>query len=391
MAGRSTWSQALFSFAFRPFFLLTSLWGALALGVWIAAYLGGTPLHGPLAPLAWHIHEMLFGFALAAIAGFILTAVASWTGRPPVRGGALGGLAALWVIGRALNLSPAPVGLVAAVDVGFPAVLALLVLREIVAARSWRNLMMPAPIVVLGIADLLMYLEAAGLPVPAGLGWRLALAAVITLISVIGARIIPVFTRNWLARAGAGRLPVSYRTLDRLASVTLHAGLLGWALFPGLWPFGVLLIAGAGLGLARLAGWRGFATSREPLLAILHLGYLWMVVGAALLGLSVLTPAVPQTAAVHALTAGTIGTMVLAVMGRVCRGHTGRPLTAGLFTVSIYGLVNLSAVARIAAAFASSASSALLTAAAAGWIAAFLLFAGWCAPIVMAPRVDEAR
>jgi uncharacterized protein involved in response to NO len=378
------------SVAFRPFFLLGSLWSALALGIWIAAYALGAPLPIAAAPLDWHIHEMLFGFALAVIAGFILTAVANWTGRPPVRGAALGALAGLWVVGRALNLLSAwiPLWLTAAVDVAFPVVLALLVLREIVAARNWRNLMMPAPIVVLGISDALIYLEAAGRPLPVGIGWRLALAAVITMISVIGARIIPVFTRNWLATTGSVALPVSHRALDRSASIILHTGLLGWALLPGWWPFRVLLIGGSGLSLARLAGWRGFATHREPLLAVLHLGYLWMILGGAMLGLAGLTPAIPETAAVHALTAGAIGTMVLAVMTRVCRGHTGRPLTAGWFTTSVYAVANLAAVARIAAAFAPGVFLALLTAAAILWITAFLLFAAWSARVVLKSRVN---
>ena len=385
--------QPIFSVAFRPFFLLGSVWSALALGIWITAYAAGETLPSALAPLDWHIHEMLFGFALAAIAGFILTAVASWTGRPPVRGGVLATLTGLWLVARVLNLVSAwvPLWLTAVVDVAFPAALALLVLREVVAARNWRNVMMPAPIVVLGIADVLMYIEAAGRPVPIGLGWRLAIAAVITMISVIGARIIPVFTRNWLAKTDAAFLPVSHRALDRSASIVLHTGLLGWALLPAWWPFRVLLIAGAGLNLARLAGWRGLSTRREPLLAVLHLGYLWMVLGVAMLGFAGLTPAVPETAAVHALTAGAIGTMVLAVMTRVCRGHTGRPLTAGRFTTSIYALASLSAVARVAVAFTPGASWALLTAAATFWIAAFLLFTAWCVPIVLRPRVDAAR
>jgi uncharacterized protein involved in response to NO len=365
----------------------------VAVGIWIAAYAARMPLSVTLAPVDWHIHEMLFGFALAAIAGFILTAVANWTGRPPIRDVALAGLICLWGLGRALNLSPAqvPFWLAAAADIAFPTLLALLVFREIVAAQSWRNIMMPVPIAVLGAADLLMYLEGAGQPVPAGLGWRLALTAEITMISVIGARIIPVFTRNWLAKSGAVRLPISHRMLDRLASIVLHTGLLGWALFPALWPLRVLLIAGAALTLARLAGWQGIAARREPLLAILHLGYLWMVFGVAMLGLAGLTSAIPETAAIHALTAGAIGTMVLAVMTRVCRGHTGRPLTAGWFTVLIYALANLSAVTRIAAAFAPAASSALLMAAAAQWIMAFLLFGAWCAPVALQPRVSGTQ
>jgi uncharacterized protein involved in response to NO len=380
----------LFSIAFRPLFLFGSIWSAAAVGIWIVVYLTGSGLPIRLTPVDWHIHEMLYGFALAAIAGFILTAVANWTGRPPVRGAVLAALTGVWALARGLNLASAlvPIWLTATVDLAFPAAIAILVLRETVAARNWRNVMMAAPVAVLGIADLLIYLEAAGRRIPAGLGWRLALGAVITLISVIGARIIPGFTRNWLANRGAAALPSSSRGLDRAASVVLHSALLGWAVLPDARPFAVLLVVGAALSLARLAGWRGLATMDEPLLTILHVGYLWMVFGTGLLGVSVLVPAVPRTAAIHALTAGAIGTMVIAVMSRVCRGHTGRSLTADRLTVVIYALVNLAAAARVIAALWPAASMRLLALAAALWIAAYLLFATWCAPVVVRPRPD---
>lgn len=382
---------ALFSVAFRPFFLLGSCWSALALGVWIVSVVGGRPLNTALPTVAWHIHAMLFGFVLAAIAGFILTAVASWTGRPPISGPPLTLLVLLWALSRVLNLFSglAPFWIIAAVDIAFPLILALLVAREIVAAKSGRNLMMPIPIALLAIADALMYLEAAGVRVPSGLGWRLALAAVTTLVSVVGARIVPAFTRNWLVSRGETPLPRSRVLLDRIGSATLHTGLLGWALFPTVWPLGWLLLLGAALTLARLFGWNGWMTADEPLLLILHIGYLWMIAGAALLGLAVVTPAVPESAAVHALTAGTIGTMVLAVMTRVCRGHTGRPLAADTLAVVIYVSVNAAGVARVAAELLPGAYQLLLELAAVLWITAFLLFALWSAPVVWRSRVDR--
>jgi uncharacterized protein involved in response to NO len=382
---------ALFSVGFRPFFLLGACWSALALGIWIVAFATGESLPTLLPAATWHIHEMFFGFVLAAIAGFILTAVANWTGRPAIAGGRLAALVLLWGAGRILNLCSmlAPIQVVAAVDIAFPLALALLVAREIIIARSRRNFMMPVPIALLAVADLLMYLEAAGRPVSPGIGWRLALAAVITLISVVGARIIPTFTRNWLVARGAAALPYASLWLDRIGSAALHTGLLGWALFPTLWPFGLLLQLGSALTLARLAGWKGWMTADEPLLLILHIGYLWMIVGAALLGLAVMTTAVPQSAAVHALTAGAIGTMVLAVMTRVCRGHTGRPLTADRFAVTIYGTVNLAGVTRVVAELSPGAYLPLLEISAILWIAAFVLFAFWSAPVVWRPRADR--
>ncbi len=381
----------LLSIGFRPFFLLGGIWSALALAIWIVAFAAGQPLPTAFPALTWHIHEMLFGFVLAAIAGFILTAVANWTGRRPISGVPLGGLVLLWGAGRILNLFSelAPLWITAAIDTAFPLLLALLVAHEIVAGRSRRNVMMPVPIAMLGLADLLMYLEQAGTSVPGGIGWRIALAAVITLISVVGARIVPTFTRNWLVARGATAFPRSNAWLDRIASVALHAGLLGWALFADMDVFGCLLLLGAALTLVRLARWRGWTTFDEPLLTILHIGYLWMVLGVALLGLATLTPAVPQSAAVHALTAGAIGTMVLAVMTRVCRGHTGRPLTADGLAVMIYGSVNLAALARVGAGLLPEFFMVLLEISAAFWIAAFLLFAIWSAPIVWHPRADQ--
>ena len=381
-------ATALWSLAFRPFFLAASVWSVLALALWIAMLLTGVSQPSRFDPVSWHIHAMLFGFVLAAIAGFILTAIPNWTDRVPIRGAALSRLVLLWLLGRIACFvsSFLPLWLAALADVAFPFVLCAVVAREIVAARNWRNLVMPVPIGVLGIANLLMYLAVGGSGVPAGLGWRLAIFAIIVLVSAVGGRIIPTFTRNWLVMRGSDGPPSAHGPIDRMALGTLHAGLLGWVFFPETMPIGVLLLIAAALNFWRLARWRGLATLAEPLLTVLHLGYLWIPVGAVLLGAATLTDFVPEAAAIHAFTAGAIGTMVLAVMTRVSRGHTGRPLQADRPTAMIYLTITAAAVARVAAGFAGPASLVLLAVSAVLWVTSFALFIFYYGPMLVYPR-----
>jgi uncharacterized protein involved in response to NO len=378
---------------FRPFFLAAGVWSALALLVWIVMFTAGGSLPSRFNPLAWHIHEMLFGFVMATIAGFLLTAIPNWTGRPAAAGAPLAILAGMWLLGRitcAISLM-IPAWLATLADLAFPLLLAGVVAREILGGRNWRNLPIIAVVGVLGIANLLMHLEAANVAVPAGLGWRLGLAAVIVLISVIGGRIVPSFTRNWLATRQEERLPAPPGMVDRAALGTLHAGLMGWVFAPDFPPLGTLLLLGAALNLWRLLRWRSLATAAEPMLLVLHVGYAWLTLGAALLGLSLINPAMPATAAIHALTAGAIGTMTLAVMTRATHGHTGRDLTADHSTSIIYLLVTLAAVTRIAAAFAADWIMPLLIASAAFWIAAFIGFVLRYGPVLLSRRRARAR
>jgi uncharacterized protein involved in response to NO len=361
---------------FRPFFFAAGLWAVVALALWIAMLATGGALPSRFDPLSWHIHEMLFGFVMAAIAGFLLTAIANWTRRLPVRGGPLAGLAGLWLIGRLACLVSAwlPPWLGALADLAFPGVLVAAVAREIVAGRNWRNLPMVAPVAVLLIANLLMHLEAADGATPPGLGWRLGLAAVLVLVSVVAGRIVPSFTRNWLAQRRSPGLPAAPGWIDRAALGSLHGGLVGWAFLPSWRPVGGLLVIAAGLNLWRLLRWRGGRTTAEPLLLVLHVGYGWLALGTLLLGLATLDDALPPSAAIHALTAGAIGTMILAVMTRATRGHTGRALAADRPTVAIFGLVGLAALVRVGAAFAAAWMMPLLVVSAGLWIAAFGLF-----------------
>ncbi|HVS77739.1 MAG TPA: NnrS family protein, partial [Steroidobacteraceae bacterium] len=264
--------------------------------------------------------------------------------------------------------------------------LAAIVAREIIAADNRRNFPIIVPVFVLAAANFLMDLGMDGFDALPGYGWRLALAAILILISVVGGRIVPSFTRNWLVNRGETRLPAPAGLIDRGSLGVLHAALVAWVFLPSARPIGFALLAGAALNLGRLLRWRGAAARGEALLVILHLGYVWLVVGVAALGYAIIDAAFPLSAAIHALTAGAIGTMILAVMTRVSRGHTGRKLSADGATILIYSLVILAAATRIAAALATGAREDLLLGAAALWIGAFGLFVLRYAPVLLLPR-----
>lgn len=382
-------APAFWSYAFRPFFIAASLWAAIAVSLWMAVLLTGRTPPSRFDPLSWHIHEMLFGFVPAAIAGFLFTAIPTWTGRPALQGARLAGLLGLWILGRLACLWSArlPWSVAAGVDPAFEWVVCVIAARDIVLARNWRNLIMPLPVAVLGIANLMMYLSLTGLPLPPSLGWQLGLAAIVVLVSAVGGLIIPAFTQNWLLSRGKKRPLRPAARLDRLGMAALHSGLLGWALFPHSRLVAALLLLAAVLMGHRLLRWRGFATLSEPLLAILHLGYGWMILGAAMLGGSILSHWVPLPAAIHTLTIGAIGTMVLAVMTRVSLGHTGRVLHASRTTTLIYALISAALLCRAAAAFPGAPYLRLITAASAFWVASFIVFAAEYGPTLTAPRI----
>ena len=379
-----------FSAGFRPLFLAASLWSVIALTVWMAVLNGVLMLPSRFDPLSWHIHEMIYGFVTPAVGGFLLTAMANCTGQPAVAGSALATLSVLWLAGRVVCL--VSVWLAAwvsvAVDLAFPAALVLVVLRQLAASGNRRNYSLLAPLLLLTVADLLMHLTALGVAIPIGLGWRLAMVCILALVSVIAGRIIPAFTRNWLAAHGARRRPAEMGLLDRIALGMLHASLLCWVFVTDSALVGAALVAAGALQLWRLARWQGQATVRAPLLLMLHLGYLWLGVGTALLGASTVWHRVPVAAGIHALTTGAFGTMILAVMTRATLGHTGRTLRADGATMAVFGLATLAGVLRVAAAWPGSWTMVLLEAAAAAWVAAFALFVAHYRPMLVRPRSD---
>jgi len=321
---------------FRPFFLLGALWAALALSLWLAALAAGLDLPTAMEPLAWHRHELLFGYLVAIVAAFLFTA------------------------------------------------LALVFAREILAGRNWRNLPVVVAVALLALADLLSHLESLRALPADMMGDRLAIAVMTALVALIGGRITPSFTTNWLKERGAVPLPAPFGRLDGAVMVLTVLALLTWLVWPeGEIPALLLLAAAAGAAV-RLARWRGAATTREPLLLVLHLGYAWLALGLTLLGLAALG-LLPRSAALHALTAGAFGTMTLAVMTRAALGHTGRALTADAWTTAIYAMVNLGALARLAAFWAPAAYLPSLQLAGLLWGGAFLTYALRYGPILLGP------
>lgn len=384
---------AVLDYAFRPMFFIAGSCASIALATWLAMFFGYVQLPTRLDPMTWHVHEMLFGFVMAAVAGFLLTAIPNWTGRPPVRGYPLAGLAALWLLGRIACLISAdlPAWLAVLADLAFPTALLAVAAREIIIGRNWRNLPVTAPLALFIVADLLIHLESLRISVPQGLGWRLALSTPILLISVIGGRIIPSFTRNWLFKRQSPRLPAPQDLLDAAAVGVLALALILWAFLPDQRTTGALLIAAAVINGVRLSRWAGFAARAEKLLFILHVGYAWLILGVLLLGLSVFDIGIPVASAIHALTAGATAIMILAVMPRVTLGHTGRDLTASRLTVTIFVLINVAALVRIWASWHTEFMTRLLVVAGAFSVAAFGLFALEYGPLLLTRQRDRAR
>jgi uncharacterized protein involved in response to NO len=366
----------VFTQGFRPFFLGAGAWAFFASALWMPVYLGWFTLPTAFAPAQWHAHEMIFGIVIASLAGFLLTAIPNWTGRLPLRGGALIALASLWLAGRLATLLASEIGPVAAsvIDLAFLPVLLAVIVREIVAGRNWRNLPITIAVGLLFAANLLMHLEVLEMFETDGHGLRLAIATMIMLIGLVGGRVIPSFTRNWLAKRDAAHLPAAFGRFDGIVLALQLAALVGWIVAPeALWVGWALVGAGV-MVAARLARWRGGDTLSEPLVWSLHLGFLWMPVGLCLLGLSSITPVVPVAAGLHALGAGAMGSMILAVMSRAILGHTGQDLTADAWTAAVYILAATATAIRIIAAFAPETQPESLWLGIVLWMAAFAIF-----------------
>lgn len=372
--GRVRSTPALFSYGFRPFFLGGALYAALAVPLWLWMLASGATLSGPFAGASWHAHEMIFGYLGAVIAGFALTAVPNWTGRLPLSGRPLALLFTTWLVGRVAMFTVSAAFWAFLLDIIFMTTLAFTVWREVIAGKSWRNVPVALLLTLFASADGLHHIGNIW-PAWGDFGVRLALGVAAMMIALIGGRITPSFTRNWLVKRKASSLPASFGTIDRLALAVTALGAAGWVFLPS-YPAtgGIFLIAGV-LLLCRLSRWQGLATWRDPIVLILHVGYLWLAVSLATLGGSILAPAtIPLSSALHALTAGAIGTMTLAVMTRASRGHTGRAIEADISTSAIYLLVTIGALIRVAAPFTSDRYLDLLVIGGGFWSLAFGLF-----------------
>jgi uncharacterized protein involved in response to NO len=376
---------------FRPFFFGGAAWGLTALTLWLCSLSGVLTLPTLFAPVAWHRHEMLFGFIGAVIAGFLLTAIPNWTGRLPIAGRPLLALAGLWVAARISVLFSTLFGplLPAILDVGFFVTLAAIAGREVLAAQN-RNLPVVGMVLLFGLADALDHAGAVAIIDP-DLGWKVALSTIILLISLIGGRITPSFTRNWMAKQGIrDRLPRQPGRFDLAVIAATGIALLSWIDAPPGAVAGGLLIVAAIVQVVRLARWGGARTFRDPLVLVLHVGYAWIPIGLLLLGLSRITSSVPQSAAVHALTAGAMTTMIVAVMTRATLGHTGRDLRAGAATVLLYFLVTFGAAVRVAASLGIGDYRRGIDVAGTAWAAGLALFLIVYGRFLWKPRLGEA-
>jgi uncharacterized protein involved in response to NO len=383
---KSTNWPAVLSYGFRPFFFFGACYAAVAILIWLPLYYGEIAQFSTFTSRDWHVHEMLYGYLPAVITGFLLTAIPNWTGRLPLRGMPLLALVLVWAVGRAAvsfsgTIGPLPTGIL---DTSFLLLVIAAAGREIVAGRNWRNLKVLIPVLVLGLGNIGFHIEA-HVYGSADYSIRLGVAAVVILIMLIGGRIIPSFTRNWLVREHPGRPPVAFTHFDLLAIGISAVALAIWTVAPaGSITATSLFVAGV-LQFARLMRWAGERTIGERLVLILHVAYAFIPLGFLLLGLAALSVVLPS-AGLHAWMIGGAGIMTLSVMTRASLGHTGHNLVAGSGTQAIFAAMFSAALARVAAAFLPLWADLLLNVAAACWMAAFAGFAILYGPMLFGPR-----
>ena len=384
--GMSRTGPVLFSYGFRPFFLASALWAILSITLWVANLGFGVPVASDYGTLYWHAQEMLFGFAPAVLAGFLLTAIPNWTGRLPIAGRPLVVLFAIWCAGRITMLLSGPIGIVpaAAVDSLFLPVMLFICGREVVAGKKWKDLKVIAGLFMLSLANVFFHIGVIEDTSP-GLAIRFGIGAYVLLVTIVGGRILPSFTRNWINQFGRTDFPVPYNSFDAATIIIGAVVLLLWACLPvSTATCGTAGVAAA-LNMARLLRWRGWTTWPEPILFVLHATFLFVPVGFAAISLQAFRW-LPEVAVLHIFAIGTISMMMLAVMTRATRGHTGRKLKTSRMTNISYILLGCVALVRPLAELVPGLSMEILAVAAIGWTAAFGLFVVEHAPLLWSGR-----
>jgi len=382
-------SIALLSYGFRPFFLGAALWACIAMVLWIGLLSGSWSFAIGYGVVAWHAHEFLFGYIAAVMTGFLLTAIPNWTGRLPLQGMPLLALFLLWLAGRAAMLQTDWIGTgtAASIDCVYLITVTAVISREIVAGSNWRNLRVVVLVALTAIANIAFQAEMLIFAAP-NYGLRLGVAAIVALIMVVGGRVTPSFTSNWLTRQGSQTRPAAFSQFD-IGSIALGAvALIAWTAAPDWSGTAALLFVMAVAQAARLSRWTGARTWREPILFVLHLGYAFVPLGALVLSISIMWPRiVPTSGALHAWTTGAMGLMTLAIMTRASLGHTGRDMSTTPTTVAIYGAMLVAALARMAAPLLPAFYYQMLLIAGGAWFLAFALFVVAYGPLLM--RANE--
>jgi uncharacterized protein involved in response to NO len=384
--GMSRTGPVLFSYGFRPFFLASALWAIASLDLWVAYLSFGIPVASDYGPLYWHAHEMLFGFAPAVLAGFLLTAIPNWTGRLPIAGRPLAVLFAIWCAGRIAMLASGSVGIIAAtaIDSLFLPVMLVICAREVVAGKKWKDLKVIAGLFVLSLANLVFHIQVIK-GVGPELAIRLGIGAYVLLVTIVGGRILPSFTRNWINQFGRTDFPVPYNTFDAATIIIGAVALVLWTCVPE--STAVCGVAGVAaiLNTIRLVRWRGWATWPEPILFVLHATFLFVPLGFAAIALQA-SRWLPEVGVLHIFAIGTISMMMLAVMTRATRGHTGRKLKSSRTTNISYVLLGCVALVRPLAELVPALTTEILAVAAIGWTASFGLFVVEHGPLLWSGR-----
>ena len=383
--------SAVFAYGFRPFFLAAGLAALVLIPWWATSLAFGVPLGTAWPPTLWHAHEMLFGFIGAAIAGFLLTAVPSWTGQRGFAGQPLMWLSALWVLGRVLvgtsSLWPSPV--VAMVDLAFLPALAALVAQPLLRSRN-RNTPLLFVLALLWSTNAAFYWELSRLDsARAALALRVGIDVVLVLVTVIGGRIIPVFTSSGLKAQGDGVALSAWPGITPLVIALMVVVAIVDVVLPGGVVAGWVALAAGFAQAIRMLQWRTRRTLRLPIVWVLHLGYIWLPIGLFLKALALLSGATIAAYWLHALTIGVLSTMILGVMTRATLGHTGRPIVASPAIALAFVLLTAAAVSRVfGLSWWPHSYPAVIVVSALLWTGSFALFVLVYGPMLCSPRVD---
>lgn len=363
---------SFFQGGLRPFFLLATGFSVVAVALWMIILSGWFELGSVLSPTDWHVHEMLFGYTSAVIAGFLLTAMPNWTGQAPLAGWPLACLAALWLVGRCVVLGWGGFSTlwVMLIDVSFLVVIGGFVALQLIASKNWRNLIVVALVGLLVAANIGFYLEVMATGTTA-FSRRAGFAAIVMLITLIGGRIIPSFTRNWLVKHEVSQFPAPFGRFDTLCLLVSLVAFILW--IAGVQPAMTAPVLGlaAGLHVIRLGRWQGYRVRRSALLLMLHLAYLCLPIGLALIALSLIDARLGAVSVMHVLGMGGVGGMTSAVMMRASMGHTGRPLAAGRVLGLAFSLIMSAAFMRAFAPGLSIAGLSGIEVAVGLWIIGF--------------------
>lgn len=402
MRGRPSVSRTLFSHGFRPFFFGAGLYAALSVAAW-HLWLSIHVMGGALSDMTiaepthlWHAHEMVFGFGAAGLSGFLLTAVPNWTKTERLHGVGLFVIFAAWLCGRTAMWSTAilPVPLTAAIDFAYLPLLGFLIWRKFGANLTPRNTVFLVVVAVLALGNGLYHGDRLDI-VPGGMsmGIAMGLAGLVLLITIIGGRTIPGFTKNAMTRAGIeDGLPTQNGRLDAVCILLVASFFVAYLVdAPG--PLaGGLAAAAATANIIRFSLWRTMSVLTQPIVLVLHVGYAWMIVGLIMMAFALGFDFGSEVAALHAFGTGAVGTMILGIMTRASLGHSGRRIKASRPIVLAYGLISVAALLRtIVPQLFPSLYLELMLASATAWIVAFTLFVISFAPILLLPRQPNSR